>query len=142
MLRTVKRVVLIIFIVILALAAFVWYRTPVSYPVYEEGSVSKIIIRDNASGNSLYVVSPTDVAQIMDQLSGMELQHKGIGITTPENCYEVTLYNDKNLEIIDFNPLLILDSETIQSEPLTYSMPEGSTLYQEISTLFETAVKE
>jgi len=111
-----------------------------SYPDYTKDDISRIIIMDTDTGVKLNVVNPDDIEKILENLSGITLKAKGLGIVTPDGGYELTVYNDKNLEIVDFNPVVLVDEDTIQKEPLSYKIQADSTLYAYVDSVFKDAL--
>ncbi|MCR5467922.1 MAG: hypothetical protein K6F37_03090 [Lachnospiraceae bacterium] len=130
----------LVVILVLAFAAKT-FLTTTAYPEYEAEDISRIVVKDTTTLDELVIANPEDMEKIVGILSGMKLKACGAGIVTPENSYEVTLYNSDNLEIVKFNPIIITEDNKIQHEPLSYAIQGDVDLYGTIKELFETAVE-
>ncbi|MCR5273278.1 MAG: hypothetical protein K6E13_09920 [Lachnospiraceae bacterium] len=114
----------------------------VYYPTYSADDISRIIVEDVDTGSKLNIVNPEDIERIVNEISGMELKVEGQGIVTPSDSYELTVYNSEGLEIVDFNPILVVDNDSVQKEPLCYKILNAETLYDDIKALFEATEED
>jgi len=135
--------IIVALVAIFAIVLFYkWYTTPSYYPTYEEGEVSRIIVKEFSTGDELNIVNPEDINKVVAMISGAKLTVSKAGLVTPEDGYQLTLYNENNLEIVDFNPIIIVDNEQIQREPVCYKIDTDAELYNEITKLFVAADKK
>ncbi len=118
-----KKYILLGIIVLLLVAAIVWWNIPTTFLAsVDANEIVSIHIRNGNNGNIFEIESQEDILYIVDSIQKQSLEKDGVSLFHMGTLYTLSFYNGDGKIISKF---IVNGNDTIRKDPFFYRTNSG-----------------